>query len=55
MHGAQLRVRGFEVHQVVEALDQRLHFRLAADPLEGRAGGRLFLNLHGREYPSERF
>ena len=46
MHGAQVYVGRFEFHQVVEAIDQRFHLGFAADPLEGRIGGRLFFCLH---------
>ena len=44
VRGAQFCVSGFEFHQVVKALDQRAHLRLAADVFE-RGGG-----VHGHRF-----
>jgi hypothetical protein len=38
VHRAQLPVRGLEIHQVVEAIDQLADLRVAANQLIGGAG-----------------
>ena len=47
-HRPQLRIGRLEVHQVIEALDQRVDRGFAADPFERGVERRFVLDLHGR-------